>query len=180
MALYSYNQLHNANGTRLVRSLFKEGQYSEKHNIFTLDKRDNPNEGLTSLWRLYMQFAVDDPTEYSFAVEVFGDMAFWLNLRDKYPIKDCIEDWETEAEVARKSKALAFIRDATLDPKTSFQAAKYLLENGSKARPSFATMDKRKVRKHDKEQIAGILEKKEFAEDLDRLSEFFNDSTTLN
>jgi len=127
-----------------------------------------------------MQYAVDDPTEYSFAVEVFGDMAFWLNLRDKYPIKDCIEDWETEAEVARKSKALGLIREATRDPKTSFPAAKWLIEHGSKMRPSFATMDKRKVRKHDKEQIASILEKKDFAEDLDRLSMFFENDTSVN
>ena len=180
MSMYTYEQLHNTIGKRLTRSLIKEGAYSEKFNIFTLDKRDNPKEGLVSLWKLYMAYAVDDPTEYTFAVEVFGDMAFWQNLREAYPVRDIIESWEHEAEIARKSKMLNYIRDATLDPKTSFQAAKYLLENGSKTRPSFATMDKRKVRKHDKEQIAGILEKKEFAEDLDRLSEFFSENQTVN
>lgn len=180
MAIFTYQQLHNSIGKRLTRSLIEEGAYSEKYNILTLDKRDQHEKGLKSLYKLYMTYAVDDPTEYQFAVEVFGDMAFWQNLRSTYPVRDIIESWEYEAEIARKSKMLNYIKEATQDPKTSFQAAKYLLENGNKNRPSFEKMDSRKVRKHDKEQIAGILEKKEFADDLDRLSEFFNDSTTLN
>lgn len=179
--LFNYEQLHNASGKRLTKSLFIEtcqsGRWSQA--LFTLGRYDRPHwkTPVVSLWKLYMQFAVDDPTEYTFAERVFGDYAFWENVRKRVPIKDLIDEWEAEAELKRKSKLVNNLVDATSDEKQGFQASKFLLQQGGLLRPSKSGMDGRKARSENKKEVEEAVTAREFEDDLDRINAAFSNPT---
>ncbi len=174
MPLFTRDQLQAPTGKRKSRSLFRELTTPENRHgaIFVMNKFDR--EGLPSLYRLYMTYAVNDPTEYQFAMAVFGDFAYWEWLRGMDPVKGMVADWECEAEVARKSAMLEHILEATKDPKTSLQASKYLLERGFEHRPSQTGVDKRKSRAESKELTKDILLTEGYQSDLARLQAKFD------
>ena len=174
MSLFNRDQLYSVSGKRKSRSLFRELATQENRDgaIFVMNKYDREN--LPSLYRLYMQYAVDDPTEYTFAIAVFGDFAYWEWLRQMDPVKGMVADWEGEAEVARKSAMLDIILEATKAPKTSLQASKYLLERGYEHRPSQAGVDGRKSRAESKDKTKELLLSEGYQSDLERLQAKFD------
>ena len=111
--------------------------------IFTL--RDE-KEGYISLRKLYLQYVPNDPSEAVFAEVVFGDVGYWLHLRENKLLKPFFDEWRQEADVIRKSKAFtAIIKEVEGEGRSSFSAAKFLIEEPWK--------DKRdpKVKKESKE-----------------------------
>lgn len=174
MPMFDRTQLHSPTGKRKSRSLFREltNPDNRKGAIFVMNKYDRA--GLPSLYRLYMEYAVDDPTEYTFAITVFGDFAYWEWLRGMDPVKGLVADWEEEAEVARKSVMLDNILQATKEPKTALQASKYLLERGFEHRPSQAGVDGRKSRAESKEATKALLLTEGYQSDLERLQAKFD------
>lgn len=185
MPMYTESQLRNASNKRLIRGLFLECVTTDRYDkvLFNLTRQHKPNGPVPtkSLFQLYMDYAIDDPTEVTFAQEVFGDWEHWQMIRKAYPVKIHIEKWEEEAEIKRKSRLVTQLNDITKnDPRNAFQAAKFLLKEGSVLRHSNTGKDLRKVRAQDKAQISSILEDKEYQEDVARLQEIFTEGTKLN
>jgi len=76
-----------------------------------------------------MGHSVDDPSEVTFAEEVFGDLFFWQSLTEASFFKKHIEEWRLLASTVRKKEAFkAIINEVKTNGKSSFTAAKYLIE----------------------------------------------------
>jgi len=182
MAMFSYHQLRNINNVKKSKKLFSEYTVagSKLHSEAIFCENDYDRDGLVSLKRLYLELAIDDPSEYTFAMAVFGEWEFWEWLRKQTPVKHHITEWEHIVEVSRKSKMIQNIQKATKDPKTSLQASRYLLERGFEQRPSQRGVDGRKSRRVAKEETAAILQEEGYQEDLKRLAELIPDNTVAN
>lgn len=124
MAILTYKDLYNSRNNMLLREIFCE------HNseaMLTFDK--NGKEGKINLFKLYMAHSVDDPSEVTFAEEVFGDLFFWQCLTEASFFKRHIEEWRFLASTVRKKEAFkAIINEVKTNGKSSFTAAKYLIE----------------------------------------------------
>jgi hypothetical protein len=168
MPLFKKEQLYNVMGVRKTRQLFREFTPNQDEAIFTIKRYDD--YGCYSLCRLYLEFAVDDPTEVSFSEYLFGDHDFWMHLRGTYVLKDLIPKWEAEAEELRISKQIKNVLESTLNEKSRLQAAKFLLEHGHKFRPG--KTDGRKAKAENRERVADVINSEAFAADIERLSEF--------
>lgn len=155
--MFKREQLYNASGKARSTSIFIE--YDSK-GIMTL-RHKKPN-GVPSLRDLYIQYCSEDPTEYSFAIEVFGDTFFWFNLRERKFIQDLLPEWEHMASLARKSKAFkALISEVELNGRGLVTAAKYLIDKS----PTDKGKPKAVKEKEDKEIFSHV------DEDLKRLRE---------
>jgi len=141
------NVLKDTMGRYRTQSLFREF-YSEASTglkpMWTL-KDEDPQGELPSLKRIYLE--CEDPTEYSFAMEVFGTWQHWLKIKASKAIEPHIEDWPIELEVRLKSKGILGVA-AELRGKNAFSAAKFLANKGwketasTRGRPSKADIDK--------------------------------------
>jgi hypothetical protein len=171
MSLFNYKQLHAASGKPKGRSLFREWAPPEIRDqaLFTLKKYDDAKS--KSLYKLYMTYAIDDPTEVTFSEAVFGSHAFWLTFRGQTPVKEVIDEWEDEAERIRLSRQIEVVLEATKNERTSLSAAKFLLGEGHKLRPSYEAKDGRAARKANREKIKETIISEAFAEDIARLQE---------
>tara|TARA_R110000803_G_scaffold94488_1_gene162147 strand:+ start:476 stop:1003 length:528 start_codon:yes stop_codon:yes gene_type:complete len=169
--MFTRDQLRTSLGVKKGQALWRELSLQENRDaaIFCLNVYDR--DGVVSLYRLFQEYAVDDPTEYTFAMAVFGEWAFWADhLCKKTPVKEVIAAWRNEAEVARKSKLVAQITESTYEDKTKFTASKYLLENGYKARPNFTETDGRSSRAADKKTTEETFAADQFQQDYERLT----------
>ena len=159
----------DAQGRYRTESLFAETTkaYESYPPEFTLSDKDRTRNGapLISLKRLYMEHS--DPTEYSFAMDVFGSWEHWVKLQKCKWFQPYLTKWRTDLETKIVSDAIRSIQViARADgSKSQLTAAKWLAERqfakGKKGRPS-------------KEDIARetkrILEHtEEIDEDADRL-----------
>ena len=64
-----------------------------------------------------------------FRSTVFGDVQFWERLKKAPWMPAYVDAWKHEAEIRRKSLAFgAVLKEVREDGKSSFQAAKYLIE----------------------------------------------------
>jgi len=104
--------------------------------LFTFQPEDiviiaGPYRGLYlwSLPKLYSNIA--DPTEFKFAVEVFGDFRVWQTVQELETVKPYIEDLRENLKYMMKSKIVAKMMEVVEEggPK-AFQAAKWLSEQG--------------------------------------------------
>ena len=139
MAMLSRNQMYTPGNVRRTASLiFETCRYDDKP-IFTLNVE---REGYISLQNLYIKYCVDDPTENTFAEEVFGSLEFWLNMKT--------------------SKQLGPLFEVKEEGKNSFQAAKYLIEEPWKK----GVVAKRKAKETTKEAFSTSVQK-----DAERLKE---------
>jgi len=170
MSIFNPELLYNSQNVKKTKQLFWEFADNKDEAILTIGKKDNHN--CKSLYQLYLKYAIDDPTEVQFALDVFGDVAFWFNLRQSHFVKVHIQKWEEEVEKIRLSRNISHIIEATQNEKTKLQAAKFLLEHGSRFRPGHS--DGRKERAQNKERIEEVLESEAFAEDIKRLNPLFN------
>lgn len=124
MPIFSYADLHTDKNVPKTKEIFCE--HNDK-GILTYSRDDKP--GKINLYKLYMSFCVEDPSEVKFAEEVFGDIGFWLRLQNAVFFKETLTEWRQHA--AEKRKCLAFeaiIKEVKNDGKSSFTAAKYLIE----------------------------------------------------
>lgn len=127
MALFEYEQLHSNQGHRLTRSLFKETAKAYDEPIMTLARQ--PKEGLVQLAPIFIEMVTDDPSEYEFALHVFGNFAHWKLISESTWMQPYLEEWRMEADVRRKSSAFRRICSEAKDGgRSSYQAAKYLVE----------------------------------------------------
>ena len=134
MALVPDENLYNANNKVRSAALFLEcAQPDEELVMFTLLNNDTTWKGkkLPSLKKLYMQFCSEDPTEYSFANHVFGSWDAWCVIKSTFIVRGYVKKWSDEVVVLIKSTAIATIHQEMLSGgKSSFQAAKFLIDKG--------------------------------------------------
>ena len=125
--MFSESVLYSTGNVRRTRSLFKELSLGGQEPVFTLGR--DRGEGYICLKKLYIQFCVSDPSEAIFAEVVFGDIGFWKNIAKCTWMQDHLEEWREVVEVKRKSLAFqSVIKQVEEDGKSSFQAARFLIE----------------------------------------------------
>lgn len=143
-------------GKLRTKSLFWEISYWEPDNvIFTLREDDLHKNGkvYVSLRKLYLAYCVSDPTEYTFAWEVFGSWDTWNQLSKSNYIKKDIESWRREVEVKIKSEAIRSIAEEMRSGgRSSFGAAKLLLERGWLEKDA-ASQAKQKLKAKEEEEM---------------------------
>ena len=125
----------NSVGHTRIKSLFAELSYdSDKFHIFTLKDQDVVNtkgKTLLSLKRLYLENVSNDPTEYTFAMTVFGTWDIWDTIRRNATLRRYYSKWREEVDVRIKSEAIRSIAEEMREGgRSSFTAAKLLLDRG--------------------------------------------------
>lgn len=129
--MYSRDQLVDKMGRYMTQALFYETRSEGYQALFTLKDYDHTVNGFTyiSLKRLYLEIA--DPTEYKFAIEVFGQWNHWLTILNSPVIMEHIVKWREELEVKLASMAInAMIDVAVKEGSKGTAAAKYIAERG--------------------------------------------------
>lgn len=122
------NKFRNLSNSRLLRGLFIETTLDKTSALYTLRREDHP-DGFVSLYRLYLESTVTDPTEYSFAVSHLDGWEHWETLSRCTWFKDHISAWRRELEVRTRSQALRKVLEtAQGSSRDAFQANKYLLD----------------------------------------------------
>lgn len=131
MAILSKDQMYTPQGVPKLATLIIElcqvrPVRDNDKAVFTLK---DEKEGFVSLKRLFVSHVTQDPTEVTFAEVVFGDVGYWLRVRDHKELQGFLAKWREEAEIIRKSKAFqALVNEIENDGKSAFSAAKYLIE----------------------------------------------------
>lgn len=164
MPIFTKDDLYNKSNNMLIRNIFCEWN---PDGLLTLDK--NGKEGKVSLFKLYMAHCVDDPSEVTFAEEVFGDLFFWQNLSEANWFERDITEWRHLAATKRKQKAFkAIIEEVQTKGRSSFTAAKYLIEEPWKV--GNAT-ERKKIKKQISDSAEAALKDSSVQSDLRRLKE---------
>lgn len=111
-----------------TKSLFWEFGLDREKAIFTITNTEK--DGLVPFKPLYIKYAAPDPTEYSFAQEVFGSWDHWQKILGNRKILEFIEVCREERDIVIESLAVQEIIKEAESGKSRFQAAKYLVEKG--------------------------------------------------
>lgn len=158
MAIVTRDQIYNTMNVAMIRPLLlEEGSNSA---VFTLSREHK--DGYVSLYKLFIQFVVDDPTETTFAEEVFGDISYWFTVRESVTLKNHLEEWREICDVLRKKKAFsAILEEVKTKGRNSFQASKYLIEEPWKK----GSPNRRKVRQTTEQ----AFEQSTLKEDFERI-----------
>ena len=157
-----------SNGRRVTRGLFYEVKMGSEYNFFTMGPKDIPKEseyksGLLSFPKIYMSYCVDDPTEYSMALAVFGSWEHWQMVVDCADLRPYIDALRREAVVAIRAKAMAHIASEVKDKtKNAYAAAKWLAEKGWE--PKESVTETKIARKTKAEKEAASKEEEEVLE----------------
>lgn len=149
-------------GVRLTKSLFWEVGKDKEKALFTFSHNPRTDLDLIPFREVYLAYCVDDPSEYTFAMEVFGDWFHWTKILENTTIFSYIKKVREERDVAIKSKAFKEIINEAKDGRSKFQAAKYLIEKGLVLED-----EDEKSSKSTKNSISNIRE--EYKDDLKRL-----------
>ena len=161
MAICTREDIYTPNNGLRFLCLIKELCKPTDTPIFTI--RDEKS-GLISLRTLFLKLVTDDPSEATFAEEVFGDIGYWLKVRDNNHLKPFVEDWRLECDVLRKAKAFkAIMEEITSEGKSSFAASKFIIDEPWK--------DKRVSKNKADNKATSERAAEYFKEDLDRLTE---------
>ena len=128
LPMFTRDQIVGANGSTYTKALFLElADRDKEHVILTLRPFDHL--GFPSLRRLYLEKCVDDPTEYNFAVDVFGDFKYWRDILRSPDVASAVEEWRETCAVERKSIAFrSLISEVRKGGRGAQQASKYLIE----------------------------------------------------
>lgn len=115
-------------GAFFTQALFLELAY-DKRALYTLQHDDRIYEGewYPSIRRLYVETM--DPTEYEFAKRYFFSWEHWQRIAANKALADEVEAWRAELAAALRAAAVSKI---VAQADTSFQAAKWLADNGIK------------------------------------------------
>jgi hypothetical protein len=172
MSLLSKSQIKNANDKVRTLGMFYEMDYKDTDAVLSI-KPNGPHltssgKELHSIHDLYMQHCIDDPTEYTLAIEVFGEWKTWEKISSNTRNQD---EWLTslrnEAIIARK--AMAF-KSLVKDAKTGTGAsAKYLIEEPWKKGAPGA--DGRKKRAQVRDTANKAFQQSGVSEDVQRLKD---------
>ena len=111
------------NNRPMSRGLFKDVSPSE-YNIMYLEK--GAETDLPVLEDLYYIHTESDPTEYTFAKEVFGSWEFWERLSSSNDIKEVVEKWRKENMIRFKSNVVKSIAKEGQSGRSKFAALKFL------------------------------------------------------
>lgn len=176
MPLLQPSQYKSEQGVIRTKSLFYELCYdNNEHAVFTLkeDEHQHPSgRTLVPISKIFIEMAVADPTGYNFSQAVFGSWAAWekISNSDKRLVVQ-IDAWRKEADVKRKSLGFkAVVEEVTLQGKSAFTAAKYLIEE-SWTNKSARTADGRKARAEAQETAEEAFERSAVSDDIKRLRE---------
>lgn len=129
--MFPRDQLVDKMGRFLTQGLFYETRTEGYSPLFTLKDYDHKVNDTTyiSLKRIYLEIA--DPTEYQFAIEVFGNWNHWLAITNSGILMEYITKWREELEVKLASQAIrAMINTASTEGSKGTTAAKYVAERG--------------------------------------------------
>ena len=123
-------------GQWATRSLFLEGyspnEWKDKDVKPFFTVKDDDQGSFISLKRLYMEYA--DPTEYEFAVGVFGAYWLWENISESSYIQKFIQRWRTELDAYLYSQAIQEVKTIAGSGKgQALQAAKLLISQDWKS-----------------------------------------------
>lgn len=140
-----------------TKSLFYELCYNDPtYALFTLKENDlEANNGKTyiSLHKLFVAMVPNDPTEYEFALTVFGSWDIWSRVRSSPEVKREYKKWRAEADIKIKSQAIRSIaEEMTTGGRSSFSAAKLLLEKGWLDKDSASNAKKKLEAKEQEEE----------------------------
>jgi len=165
MPIFSYSDLYNEKNVPRTREVFCE--FSEAG---VLTHNRDGKEGKISLYKLYISLAVDDPSEVTFAEEVFGDLPYWFSLQEAPWFKKHIEEWRLVAAEKRKCQAFkAIINEVKSNGKSAFTAAKYLIEEPWRNGNSVA--EKKRIKREIEETTNSAYHSKAIKSDIERLQE---------
>lgn len=165
-------KLVNSINMRLSKSLFLELSYSDKtYVVYTLKKQDH--EGYPSLYLLFLQYGLVDPTEYLFAKNCFLDWDHWSEVSNSSWLKEIVASWRLELQAALESQYVSKMTEiANKGGKEAFPALRYLLERAEKAAGRSSVGRPRKgTTKSEIQHTAflGRLEEKQVDNDLQRI-----------
>jgi hypothetical protein len=155
-----FSKLRNKSDVMLTQKLVAEISPNRELNMFTLKDKDyitHDGRYLFSLRRLYMDVYAD-PTEYSFAMGLFGSWRHWQKFQKC--LGNYLQDWRDELEIKVKSTALKSISE-----KSDFNSLKYLADKGWD-KPSAGKPSKKQVEREAK-IMAGM--ENELKDDLKRI-----------
>lgn len=168
------DDLYFAQGLVRTKALFVEfcDEPKKDYAVFTVGHQDRMLLGRKriALQKLYTQYCVSDPTEYTFAMAVFGEWYAWTKVRTFLNTKrvgDKIGQWEREVAVAIKSRAMnSIVQEMEEGGRSSFSAAKFLSDRGWLDRSELSRKEKAELKKEEEELNK---EAREAAFDADRL-----------
>lgn len=120
--LYSDNNIPITSGLiidlctqRMDKAIFTVSRFHEGKYIYLPD--------------LYVQYCVDDPSEYDFAMAVFGELEAWERIKKLKFFKKAYDQMVHHADVKRKSKAFkAVISEVDSGGRSAFTASKFLID----------------------------------------------------
>lgn len=159
MAMFDHKQFWTTNGIPKTNSLFYETCRPGDKPILSL----HGGGGLPSLRTYYVNLTTDDPSEFTFADTVFGDIRYWFRLRDAKFLVDLLPEWREEADMKRKQKAFkAIVEEVETNGKSAFSAAKFLIDEPWKGRTKAAQETKKRTTK----KAVSV-----FDQDIERLKE---------
>ena len=143
-----------------TQSLFLETNQNDTYRpIFTLKEYNWVRHGISypSLKLLYLE--IGDPTEYEFAMAIFGSWRIWQRICNNQMIKKEVDLWREELELRILSQSVKAIMDtAATEGSKGTTAAKWLADKGwldKRGRPSKEEL-KRKERM--KERISDDID----------------------
>jgi len=134
MPLFTMSQLKGPNGKCRTKSLFYELSYNDTTDvIFTTKEHDISvrDKLYVSLQQLFVNMVPNDPTEYEFAMSVFGSWEVWKIISEAPQVRPFVTNWRNEVVVKVKSQAIqAIAEEMRSNGRSSFSAAKLLLDKG--------------------------------------------------
>lgn len=137
MSILTREQMYTIGNVAKTTSLIRELSRDGDEPVFSL--HSPAPEGFISLQNLFVSHTVEDPTEIVFAEEVFGDILFWMNLRESPRLKPYLDKWREIAEMKRKQKAFtAIIKEVEGNGRGKMQAARFLIEEPWKGKTKAA------------------------------------------
>lgn len=161
MALIPEVKLRSDTNRRVSRSLFNDVIYDERYNFFTLKRWDlkpvkGLPDGLVSFPQTYLKYCREDPTEYTFATEVFGDWEHWQLVAKVKELKDPIEALRKEVIVAIRAEGFkSVMSEVKTSGRSAFTAAKWLAEKGWVTPETSAEA---KTKRKGKEELEAVAE----------------------
>lgn len=158
--MFNQDLFKNDGGKVKTKTLFYEIGYELDSALFTIKEEDIVVEGkhLVSLYKLYMALVPQDPTEYTFAKSVFNSWEIWTKVANSVAFRGYVKEWRKEIEVRIKSDAIkAIAEEMKSGGRSSFSAAKLLLEKGWIDKEPSSAAKKKLQQKEDEETSRAAL-----------------------
>lgn len=169
--------LKDKTGKWKVGSLFYEYRLKGVVPYWTVKDQDITVDGVVypSLKKTYLD--CEDPTDYTFAMEVFNSWQLWERVRKSRLLQErMINSWRDELNVRLMSKGVLGVIKEVGRGKGSLGASKYLIEEGwlpNKEKPNgYGRPSKKRIRQ---EAQKLIRVHQDVDSDLDRIETILND-----